>query len=142
QLTFWPGVRVDYYNLDPQPDADFQRGNPNNFQVATISTTAVSPKFGITWRALETVTLFGQYARGFRAPPYDDANIGFTNGPQRYSILPNPNLQPEYSNSYEAGIRLRPNRQLSLSSSFFYNDYQNFIDTVVIGTTPDGLTLF
>lgn len=142
RVTFWPGVRFDYYNLDPQPDSDFQRGNTSNFQVAAVSATAVSPKFGITWRVTDQMTVFGQYARGFRAPPYDDANIGFVNGPQRYAILPNPNLQPEYSNSYEAGIRYRPNRRISLSGSVFRNDYEDFIDTVVVGTAPGGITLF
>ena len=42
-----------------------------------------------------------QYATGFRAPPYDNANFGFTNAASFYQILPNPNLKPETANSFE-----------------------------------------
>ncbi|MBL8837277.1 MAG: TonB-dependent hemoglobin/transferrin/lactoferrin family receptor [Alphaproteobacteria bacterium] len=141
-FTLLPALRFDYYHMRPSPDADFARTNTSGFQVSTVSATALSPKFGVTWRIAEPWTAFAQYARGFRAPPYDDANIGFTNGPQRYEVLPNPNLNPETSDSFEAGVRLRLGSQLRVSAAGFYNLYHDFIDYVTLGTTPAGITQF
>ena len=141
-VTLFPGLRFDYYNLNPSPDDDFQRGNPSNFQVSRVTATALSPKFGVTWRVAEPTTLFAQYARGFRSPPYDDANIGFTNYASFYEILPNPNLKPETSDSFEVGVRLRLGERARASFAGFYNLYHDFIDTVVVGTTGGGITQY
>jgi len=51
--------------------------------------------------ALETTLI----AHGFRAPPYNDVNIGFTNLAFGYTAIPNPNLKSETSRGVEAGLR-------------------------------------
>ncbi len=136
-----PGLRVDYYDLKPKPDQAFLNTNSQNFQVRGLSTTALSPKFGAIWKLDPRFSPFAQYAHGFRAPPYDDANIGFTNGPQGYEIIPNPNLKPETSDGVEAGFRGKFDKTVTYSVAAFYNRYQDFIATQQIGLR-NGLIQF
>ena len=77
------------------------------------------------------LSVYGQYARGFRAPLYSEINSGFTNITGRffkYQTIPNPDLQPETSNSFEVGIRGRY-PQFDFGLTGFYNTYNNFIET-------------
>src|SRR5262249_29151259 len=96
----------------------------------------ISPKLGITYDLNPNYRLFGQYARGFRAPPYDNANFGFTNAAFGYEILPNGNLNPETSDGFEAGVRGRFRSGSSFQLSAYYNMYKDFIDTVLISQPP------
>ena len=141
RLTLTPAVRLDYYKLEPKPDAAFANTNIQGFTVREVTDTAVSPKLGLAYKLTDTVTAFGQYAHGFRAPPYDDANIGFTNGPSRYEILPNGDLKPETSNGVELGLRAALADGSSAQASVFYNRYRNFIESVVVGNRA-GITQF
>ncbi|PNW45013.1 UNVERIFIED_CONTAM: TonB-dependent receptor [Euhalothece sp. KZN 001] len=142
QFSIIPGIRWDYYSLTANEDADFARINVNNFEVEDVNESAFSPKLGIVYKATSELAFYGQYARGFRSPPYDDANIGFTNFAFGYTVLPNGDLEPETSDSFELGIRgAYPSLNFTLAG--FYNDYDNFIDTVGLGPRPsDGFLQF
>lgn len=141
RLRVTPAVRFDYYHLSPKPDAAFYNSNPG-FPIGNVSAFAVSPKLGATYDLTENFRVFGQYARGFRAPPYDNANFAFSNAAQFYEILPNFGLRPETVNSFEAGLRGRFADGSSFQVSGFYNLYNDFINTVVVGISPAGLTQF
>lgn len=139
-LAVIPALRFDYYHLDPHPDADFRRSSAGTtMEIAPVTETAVSPKLGLTYALDERYTAFGQYAHGFRAPPYDNANFGFSNPVFGYEILPNGNLKPETSDGIELGLRGRFGNGSSFSFAGFYNQYADFIDTVVVGTSGGGL---
>ncbi len=137
-----PGVRIDYLDLDPQPDATFIEDNPG---VATTGLTeiSVSPKFGLVWSLANGYSAFAQYAHGFRAPPYDDVNIGFTNLAFGYTAIANPDLKPETSDSIEIGLR-RSSGPLRFSVASYYNRYDDFIESLRnTGVDPDtGLIVF
>ncbi|HEY8566156.1 MAG TPA: TonB-dependent hemoglobin/transferrin/lactoferrin family receptor [Beijerinckiaceae bacterium] len=141
-LRIIPAVRFDYYRLEPNPDRAFANSNARNFTIEEQTETAVSPKLGVTYDLTENFRVFGQYARGFRAPPYDNANFGFSNTVQRYEILPNGNLKPETSDGFEGGLRGRFADGSSFQVSGFYNRYQDFLETKIVGTTPAGLTQY
>ena len=133
-LTVMPAVRLDYYSLTPNPDADFWRSSGAINVLPSASTyVSVSPKLGAIYRFTDEYSAFAQYARGFRAPPYDNANFGFNNLSSFYQILPNGNLKPESSDSFEAGVRGKFASGSSFSLTAFYNLYNNFIDTAVVG---------
>ena len=55
--------------------------------------------------------------RGFRAPPYDNANFGFTNAASFYQILPNANLKPETSQRLRDRLRAASTRPARAGSS-------------------------
>ncbi|SHI67806.1 hemoglobin/transferrin/lactoferrin receptor protein [Roseomonas rosea] len=144
RLSITPGLRLDQYSLRVSPDQAFinSAGAAIAARVRDMDEFAVSPKLGALYRLDNDISLFGQYAHGFRAPPYDTANFGFTNSVQRYQILPSFDLKPETSDGFEAGIRGRFADGSNFQISGFYNHYSDFIDTKVIGTTAAGLTQF
>lgn len=138
-----PAVRLDWYSLRVHPDAEFFRSAQTVAASAArdLDAFAVSPKLGVTYRLTPTYSLYGQYARGFRAPPYDTANFGFSNRVFGYTILPNGDLQPEYANSVEAGLRGAFADGSSFQLVGFYNRYTDFIATQPLGTQA-GLQVF
>lgn len=137
-----PGVRVDRFELSPEHDPLFAARNPG-IEPTSIRETSVSPKLGAIRRLGETWSVFGNYARGFRAPPYSDVNLGFTNLQFGYTALPNPDLKPETSDGLELGLRAR-GAQGQLSVSAYHNRYRDFIESLrALGVDPQtGLLLF
>jgi hemoglobin/transferrin/lactoferrin receptor protein len=135
RLVVTPAVRLDYYSLSPNPDAAFWRSTGTALGVVPAASNYVSasPKFGALYHFTDEYSGYFQYATGFRAPPYDDANFGFTNAASFYQILPNANLRPETANSFEVGLRGKYLTGSSWQLTGFYNLYNNFIDTTVVG---------
>lgn len=140
--TLIPALRVDYYELDPRPDAMYREDNPTTGAVG-LDDTAVAPKLGVTRDLGNGLTAFAQYARGFRAPPPEDLNIGLELPLLNVKAIPNPDLQPETSDGYELGLRWN-GAAGGFSASAFYTDYQDFIESKVnLGRDPvTGVTLF
>ncbi|RDZ29786.1 TonB-dependent hemoglobin/transferrin/lactoferrin family receptor [Lysobacter silvisoli] len=136
-----PAVRVDRYELDPRVDAIFAADNPG-VQVSSLNKTSVSPKLGAVWHFSQDWSLFGGYQRGFRAPPYNDVNLGFTNLQFGYTAIPNPQLKPETSNGVELGLRYS-GEAAYLEASVYYNRYNDFIESQrFVGTNTQGLMVF
>ncbi len=137
-----PAVRVDYYSLDPKADTIFLEDNPNS-EVVSLSDFAVSPKLGLVYQIDEHWSGFAQYARGFRAPPFEDANIGLDIPLFAIRAIPNPDLKSETSDGLELGIR-RWSRHGHFNLSGFMTYYNDFIETRArIGVDPDsGVLLF
>ena len=142
RLSIIPAIRYDYYNLNPQVnDPDFIRIGGRVQDVKELTASAISPKVGVVYKLSPETSITAQYARGFRSPPYDDAAIAFTNFAQQYTVIPNANLKPETGDGFEIGIKTDG---VSFKGSLvgFYNRYDNFIDTVQIGTASiSGQTL-
>ena len=141
RFSLVPGVRVDHYELRPDVDAIFAADNPG-VAVSNLTKTSVSPKLGMVWRFADQWSLFAGYAHGFRSPPYNDVNLGFTNVMFGYTAIPNPDLKPETSDGLELGVRfISPAAYVSLSG--YYNDYQDFIESQrQVGTNSQGLIVF
>lgn len=140
-LTVVPGARLDYYRMKPKIDSEFLASNPTEIP-QTIDELAFSPKLGATVDLTDNFSVFGQYAHGFRAPPYDDANLSFTNPTQGYMVIPNAKLKPETSNGVEAGFRGKFVDGSSFQVSSFYNRYKNFISQEQVGVSGGGLLIF
>ncbi len=129
-----PGLRVDYYKLDPRLDNIFAEDNPG-VVVAGLSETSVAPKLGAVWHFSGDWSLFGGYARGFRSPPYADVNIGFTNVQFGYTAIANPDLKPETSDGLELGLR-HSGEAVYASLSAYYNRYEDFIESMRAVSMP------
>ncbi|KUF20691.1 TonB-dependent hemoglobin/transferrin/lactoferrin family receptor [Xanthomonas phaseoli] len=141
RLSLTPGVRVDYFRLSPQVDAIFREDNPG-VAVETIDQTQLSPKFGVVWRFSDAWSAYANYAHGFRAPPYNDVNIGFTNLQARYTAIANPDLKSETSRGGELGLRFN-DAVGYVGLAVYYTDYRNFIESYApAGVNADGLALF
>ncbi len=122
--SFMPGLRIDHFALDVTSQAGFHP--PARQPGTSLSGSAVSPKFGVLWRATRQWSVFGQYATGFRAPEAGQVNGYFENLAEQVVILPNGDLKPEKSRGVEFGVRGRLDR-LRLDASVFSNRYSNLI---------------
>lgn len=126
-LTVYPSLRYDHYRLDPKEDPLF-----TTFVPLAQSGSKVTPRIGAVVKVYDMVRLFANYTRGFKAPEPNQINNGFANVVVNYQSIPNPDLKPETSESYEGGVRLNGTRW-SASATAFRGRYRNFIDQVMIG---------
>ncbi len=142
RLTILAGVRFDENQLRPQDDPIFREDNP---AVETVSVTEsdFSPKLGVILRLGPDADLYFQYSRGFRAPPFEDANIGLDIPLFNIRAIPNPELRSETSDGYEMGLRWQ-SALSDASVTLFRSDYNDFIATKVrLGLDPEsGRLLF
>lgn len=130
KLSVTPGLRYDRIRLAPEVDPLAQQVLTTIGRQAVEQThAAVSPKLGAVWRFDPVVSAYGQIARGFRAPNYNEVNGVFRNTSQQYGITPNPDLKPETSVGVELGVRTN-NGSLRSQFSVFDNRYQDFIESV------------
>jgi hemoglobin/transferrin/lactoferrin receptor protein len=125
-LTLYPSLRYDHYKLAPQSDPLFTTFVPRG-----QSGSKVTPRIGAVVKVTDMVRLFANYTRGFKAPEPNQINNGFANLVQNYRSVPNPDLRPETSESYEGGFRLNDSNW-SFSATAFSGRYKNFIDQVQI----------
>lgn len=132
-----PGVRLDYYNLQTHPDREFYANNPRDTDLADMSAWSVSPKLGLIYDLTDEFTVYGQYSHGFRAPPYDTANLGFDHRAIGYIILPNPNLRPETSDGVEVGLRGNFANGSNFSVSGYYTRFEDFISQETVGISRE-----
>jgi hemoglobin/transferrin/lactoferrin receptor protein len=135
-----PGLRFEYYDLDSRSDPLFDAAFPDT-DTTDLNHTAWMPKLGLVWPVSDGLEYFLQAASGFRAPPFEDVNIGLDIPAFNIRAVPNPDLKPERGRSLEAGIRWR-SRETRLDVAVFRNDYRDFIETrAALGPDPDTGTL-
>ncbi|WP_428410041.1 TonB-dependent receptor domain-containing protein [Hyphococcus sp.] len=154
-FTLVPGVRWDRFENDAV-------GNPST------SDEAVSPKVGATWKPVPQLLFFGNWSEAFRAPSFneiyaDDIHFQIPNlsvpgpfgpfGPPAFVtnfFIPNPDLVPEESETWEVGAGLDFENILfdgdsfMAKGSYYQSDVTNLIDLEVnipftCFLTPDQL---
>ena len=126
-LTVFPALRYDFYDLDPTDDPLLPE-----FAGSAQSDDRLSPKLGVTVKLANEVLLYANYAQGFRAPTPYQVNNFFENLAYGYTSLPNPDLGPETSESWEGGIKFST-EAVSLQLAAFTADYDDFISQQVVG---------
>jgi outer membrane receptor protein involved in Fe transport len=95
------------------PPSNFKDAISQRWNKSTLST-------GVTVKPLKWADIFANYSQGFRVPTIDELipYAGYTQ---------TSNLQPESSNSYEAGTRLRYRNWAAYKLSYFLIDINNEI---------------
>lgn len=150
RLTVTPSIRHDLFDADAIADDVYRNGNPGSPTPADYEQSETTGKLGAVWTVTETVAAYGRLSQGFRAPPYDDVNVGFTNFLGGYKTIANANLKSERSLGVEFGVRATGDAgQLSVAA--FQTDYEDFIESFAVapafaasrGIDPaDGLLTF
>lgn len=137
-LTLFPALRFDFYGLNPTDDPLLP-----TFSAEGQSDSRLSPKMGATLRLADDVLLFGNYAQGFLAPTPSQVNNFFENLAFGYTSLPNADLGPETSESWELGARYVGDI-FSLQVVGFQGGYDDFISQQVVGGsfTPQDPAVF
>lgn len=131
-FTLHPALRFDHYDLDASDDPLLP-----SFTGADQDGSRVTPRIGAVWRFAEHFSLYGNYAMGFKAPAPSQVNQFFENltSPfSAYRTLPNPDLRPETSETFEAGLRYRDDI-VSASVTGFVGRYDDFISQEQIAGT-------
>ena len=123
------GIRYDYYALEAKKDALYA-----DAELDDITESAFSPKLGVIYQVDDNLSWYGQYVRGFKIPPHDQAYQSHGVEPF-YQILPNADLDPESSDSFEIGLRYASS-DISVNLSTFYAAYDDFIETTIAGVEP------
>ena len=149
-LLLSPGLRFDRFDAKAEADAIYFSGNPGSLPPEDYKDAEVTAKLGAVYRVTETFATYIGYNQGFRAPPYDDVNIGFSNFLGGYKTIANPGLESERSSGWELGASHK-GAATELRWTLFRNDYKNFIESLVLaprfltsrGIDPaDGLLTF
>jgi hemoglobin/transferrin/lactoferrin receptor protein len=137
RLALIPGLRYEQYRLDARPDALFIEDYPD-LPVVDSREDSLTGKFGLRWSASAQHQLYLQYARGFRAPPFGDLNIGLALTLLNYEVRPNPDLRPETSHGLELGWRYA-GEAVQASVAVFHNRFRDLIDSRAnLGVDPDS----
>jgi hemoglobin/transferrin/lactoferrin receptor protein len=140
RLLLFPGLRLDVYSLRSLADP----ANPSGVVPVNLSDSALSPKFGMTFRATPGFSVIATYSQGFKAPAPYEVNNFFDNPTSpffAYRSLPNPDLRPERSRTIEGGFRVEEgpaNAQLTA----YVGRYTDFISQEQVsgsGTIRDPL---
>lgn len=135
-----PGLRWENYRLDARPDAVWREDNPTVTPVS-LDSSGFTPKLGLRWSG-ERLDAYAQYARGFRAPPFGDVNIGLNLPAFNYVALPNPDLRPETSDGYELGLRWAGD-VLQASVAVYENRFEDLIESRAnLGRNDEGQLVF
>lgn len=115
------GLRHDWYNVAVKEPAG-----------RSEDTTRFTPSIGIAWMALPDLKLRAQYAQGFMMPTADQMGADHTSfmGP----VKGNPDLDPEKSTTWEAGLDWFK-KGLQASLTWFYTDFE---DKIVSDYLADG----
>lgn len=139
---FTPGLRMDLYRLRPREDAMYREDNPSARPVK-LDDHSWAPKLAISYELAPRTSAFVQYARGFRAPPLEEVNIGLEIALFNYRAVPNPDLKAETSDGYEIGLRTHGDAWRATLSGH-YTRFEDFIESRMnIGLDPvTGMTLF
>ncbi len=131
-----PALRWDHYELEAQVDELWLEDYPD-VEVVDISDRRFTPRLAALYLFTDQWSLYGQYSAGFRAPPFEDVNIGLFIPLFGYRAIPNPDLQSETSHGFELGNRLI-NDHARLSMALFYTNYDDFIESrALIGLEPE-----
>jgi hemoglobin/transferrin/lactoferrin receptor protein len=126
RYTIMPALRYDHYEQKPQSTASYE-SNPNAGALPpSNSGSRFSPKLLATWKAADELSLYAQYAYGFKAPSPTQLYTNY-GGPGTYLRVGNPYLKPETSKGWELGAKIGSD-SLGGAVSLFDNRYQNFID--------------
>ena len=126
-----PSLRYDKFKLEPSVDSIYLTGNTGSPTPAPYEESKLSTKLGSVFQFSKEWSWFTQYSEGFKAPPMDAVNTGFTNFSGGYTTLPNPDLKPEESQSVETGIRYYTQGGF-LEATVYRNNYDNFIESLSV----------
>lgn len=126
RLRITPGLRFDDYQASTTPDDIYFSGNPGVSPPADFADSALTLKLGGLYQFTEQLSGWARYSEGFRAPPYDDVNVGFSNFIGGYKSIAAPDLEAETSQGYELGLRF-DSQNGSVQFAVFDTLYDNFI---------------
>jgi iron complex outermembrane receptor protein len=160
-------VKSAYYEVSAPVIDQIELSASGRYDDYSSGQTNFSPKFGVTFTPIPQVMVRGTWSKGFRIPSFNEAYglpttgyVTFTLDPsnaahaafiaahggnsyatQPYSVgltsVGNPQLDPEKSTSYTAGILVEPMRNLSFSVDYYHIEVKDIIGGVDYSGIPN-----
>lgn len=142
RVLITPGIRYDRFKAEPTIDDAFNPPSATTQDLTTHDSDKVTLHLGGVFKITDVTSVFAQYSEGFKSPELIDLYYSSERnyGPgYHYLTRPNPELQPEESDSIEFGIRF--NGALgNLELTSFHNQYKNFIESVSVNSSFGGVS--
>lgn len=129
-------VRGDVWRSYDGSKADRAGGTPADTAYASRSDAALSPRIGVRYALLPTVTLRSSVYRSFRAPTLSEQYRTFFGGPNTF--LGNPDLGPEHLTGVDAGMDWQPSARVELRLTGFWNEMRDLMTFAFQGPAPSG----
>ncbi len=123
RFTITPSIRFDQFSFEAIADDIYRNGNLGQGEPEDYETSETSAKLAGIFSITSNLAVYANYSQGFRAPPYDDVNVGFANLLGGYKTISNTELESESSEGIEVGFRLK-NESDFIQLSTFKNDYR------------------
>lgn len=102
---------------------------------------AATPMAGVVWQMSPSFRGRVSYATGFRAPSFKEVRYTFANASAGYTVLGNPNLQPERSANASGGVTWNV-RGITVDAEVYRNELSDLIDTRFDGIDKSGLQVY
>ncbi len=141
KLVFNSGLRFNHISLSASTIDS--AAIANNASTININNASINGALGLVWNMNEMFKFSYNFSTGFRAPNIDDVGKVFEVG--NSIIVPNPNLDPEYSISNEVYAERKTERSLIRVVGF----YSRLLDAIIDGpfsingaTQLNGLEVF
>lgn len=123
KLVLSAGLRYDSFSTRPETSDGYETDHVDN------NNDAFTGRIGAVYHVAPMFSPYAQIAQGFKAPTVHDLYYYYDSGA---IFNGNPDLKAEKSLSYEIGFRGK-NDFLNYELSAFYNQYDDFITSEVIG---------
>ncbi|PMM53047.1 TonB-dependent hemoglobin/transferrin/lactoferrin family receptor [Vibrio breoganii] len=127
KLVLSAGLRYDSFSTDPETTDGYGVEHESN------DNDAVTGRIGAVYHVANWFSPYAQISQGFKAPTVYDLYYSYSEGA---IFKGNPNLEAETSLSYEVGFRGK-GKIYQYEVSTFYNQYDDFITSKVIGQAGD-----
>lgn len=121
KLSYQAGLRFEYSDVLTEL---LQTGETNHRNYANLF-----PSLFLTWEQSEANSIQMSYSRRIRRPRFWDLNPFFTFSDSRNIRSGNPNLDPEFTNSYEVSF-IKYWETTTFTSSIYYRDTRGNISNV------------
>jgi len=121
QLTIQLSSRYNQVGLNAEFDRSFY---PFPFENANISAGAFTGSIGVVYNPREDWQIGTNLSTGFRSPNIDDIGKVFDSSPGTV-VVPNPDLNPEYSSNVDLAIAKTIGNIVKLDVTGFYNYLNN-----------------
>lgn len=103
---------------------------------------AATPSLGLALQLSDAWRVRSSFARGFRAPSFKEIRYTFANPAAGYVVDGNPDLEPETSSNFDAGVAWAPRRGIVVEVEGYTTRVSNLIDTRFTRINSGGFQVF
>ena len=119
-LTLYLGARLDYYKKGEGTFWSTETGSEYNENSDSETYTELSPKIALDYKANENTNYYMSYGHSFNPP--EIYKIYRYSEFTRYWYIPNPELDPETSDTFEIGMKKKISDKTNLGITVYHVD--------------------